>query len=77
MSFTNRCPVRTRLLKSSVDLTDGAIEGGDMQVLSMGVNWWPTSSASAGINVRNINLDRFGLRGNAKSLTARVSLFVQ
>jgi len=61
---------------SSLDLTDGAIEGGDMQVLSIAVGWWPTRAASASLNFRNINLDRFGLRGNAKSFTARIALFL-
>jgi phosphate-selective porin OprO/OprP len=62
---------------SSFDLTDGAIEGGDMQILSFGATWWATDVANASVNFRNVNLDRFGLRGNSKGVTARVVLFLQ
>ena len=62
---------------SSVDLTDGGIEGGDMQILSLGANWWLTQAASANVNFRNINLDRFGIQGNVKGITARILVMLQ
>ena len=62
---------------SSLDLTDGAIEGGDMQILSLGVNWWLARAANVNVNFRNVNLDRFGVRGNTKGLTARIVLMLE
>jgi phosphate-selective porin OprO/OprP len=52
---------------STLDLTDGAIEGGDLQVASAGLNWWLTASASLSMNYRHVILDRMGEIGHADS----------
>lgn len=62
---------------SSLDLTDGAIEGGKMQILSLGVNWWPVAAANVNVNFRSINLDRFGIIGNAKGINGRIVLVLE
>jgi phosphate-selective porin OprO/OprP len=62
---------------TDLDLTDGAIEGGEMQVLSAAVNWWLTSYFSFNIYYRNIQLDRFGLQGTSDGMLARVVLMLE
>ncbi len=61
---------------SKTDLTDGLIDGGDMDIYSLGVNWWFTRSAHLGINYRYITLDRDGVQGNSSGLTARILLML-
>ena len=62
---------------SELDLNDAAIEGGEMQILSLGTNWWLTPTFSVGVNYRHIRLDRFGTRGTAGGLMARVALMLE
>jgi phosphate-selective porin len=61
---------------SALDLTDGAIAGGELKVASVGVNWWLTSSASLNINYRHVILDRFDEVGHADSITSRLVLML-
>ncbi len=39
---------------SSVDLTDGTVDGGEMDILSAGINWWlsPTFYAQSELPLR-------------------------
>ncbi|MCP4898468.1 MAG: hypothetical protein GY906_15950 [bacterium] len=62
---------------SSLDLTDGAIEGGEMDILSLGLNWWLTGTFSLGLNVRHITLDRFGERGDSSAANLRLLLVLE
>ena len=62
---------------SELDLMDGAIDGGEMQVLSLGVNWWPTPWAAFSVNYRDIRLDRFGTTGTADGFLMRLLLMLQ
>ena len=48
---------------SSVDMTDKNVDGGEMNTLSLGLNWWPLSSILANVNYRYSTLDRFGEQG--------------
>ena len=59
---------------STVDLTDGLIEGGEMDILSVGLNWWLTPTFSASINYRHIELDRFGVEGNSDGIGMRLMI---
>jgi len=61
---------------SNTDLTDGTVDGGDMDVYSLGVNWWFTRSAHLALNYRYINLDRFGTQGDSSGLNARILLML-
>jgi phosphate-selective porin OprO/OprP len=45
---------------SAVDLSDGGIDGGEMGIYSLGLNWWATSWFIVGLNYRYVVLDRFG-----------------
>jgi len=59
---------------SRLDLSDGTVDGGELDVLSGGVNWWPTPIVQAGVNYRYIILDRFGVRGLSSGLNVRLQL---
>ena len=61
---------------SRLDLTDGTVDGGEMDILSLGVNWWLTRQAQFGVNYRYISLDRFGTQGNSSGLNARLLLML-
>ena len=57
---------------SRLDLTDGTVDGGEMDILSLGLNWWLTRWAQFGVNYRYISLDRFGTEGNSSGLNLRL-----
>ena len=59
---------------SYLDLSDGGIDGGEMNIWSLGLNWWLTSRASLGVNYRFIELDRFGIEGDSQGLNVRLML---
>jgi phosphate-selective porin OprO/OprP len=61
---------------SNTDLTDGTVDGGEMDIWSMGVNWWLTRSAHIGVNYRYITLDRSGAQGDSSGLNARILLMM-
>jgi phosphate-selective porin OprO and OprP len=55
-----------------VDLDDESVRGGTMDGWWAGVNWWATRRLKASVGYGNIDLDRFGLQGNTKSLLSRL-----
>ena len=60
---------------SRSDVTDGAIDGGEMDIYSLGVNWWFARNAHLGVNYRFITLDRpSGTRGDSSGHNARILL---
>jgi len=59
---------------SNTDLTDGTVDGGEMDIYSLGVNWWLTRSTSFGVNYRYISLDRFSTKGDSSGINARLML---
>jgi phosphate-selective porin OprO/OprP len=61
---------------SRLDLTEGTVDGGDLEILSLGINWWLSRSAHFGVNYRYISLDRFGIQGNSSGLNARLLLIL-
>jgi phosphate-selective porin OprO/OprP len=61
---------------SRLDLTDGTVSGGEMDIISLGVNWWLSRSAHFGVNYRHISLDRDGIRGDSSGLNARILLLL-
>ena len=62
---------------SDLDLTDGSVEGGDMQILSLGLNWWLSPIFNVNLNTRWITLDRFGVEGDSSGLTGRIVLMLE
>jgi phosphate-selective porin OprO/OprP len=62
---------------STVDLTDGLIDGGDMDILSLGANWWLTPFFNFNLNYRYITLDRMGINGHSSGLMGRLTLMLE
>jgi len=62
---------------SSIDLTDGDIEGGEMDVATAQIAWWATRSMLVSLNYRRTWTDRFGIDGQMDAAVARVALFLQ
>ena len=62
---------------SSIDLTDKNITGGEMNTLSMGLNWWPTSSIQASVNYRYSTLDHSGQKGSNHGIVTRLVLVLE
>jgi phosphate-selective porin OprO/OprP len=57
---------------SNVNLNDQQIEGGRMNTLSLGLNWWPFQVIQFNINYRYSTLDRFDLKGYNHGLVTRM-----
>src|SRR5512139_292815 len=55
-----------------VDLDDGSVQGGTMDGWWTGVNWWANNRWKASLGYGNIDLDRFGIEGNTKTLLTRL-----
>jgi len=55
-----------------VDLDDGSVRGGTMDGWWTGVNWWANNRWKASLGYGNIDLDRFGIEGNTKTLLTRL-----
>ena len=62
---------------STLDLTDGPIDGGQLDIYTLGLNWWLTSYSLLSLDYRNITLDRFGVEGTSNALTARLMLILE
>jgi len=61
---------------SNTDLTDETVDGGEMDIYSLGVNWWFTRSTHLSVNYRHISLDRFDTQGDSSGLNARILLML-
>jgi len=61
---------------SDIDLTDGLVEGGDMQIASLGLNWWLTPFFSLGVNYRYIWNTQEGLEGTSSGFMTRILLIL-
>ena len=62
---------------SHTDLTDSLIDGGEMDIWSLGVTWWLTPFMSAGVDYRYITLDRLGVEGHSSGVTSRIVLLLE
>lgn len=62
---------------SHLDLSEQAIEGGDMDIWSIGANWWLTPYMNVNANYRYIILEKNGATGNSHGLNTRISLFLE
>ena len=62
---------------STVDLTDGLISGGEMDILSLGVNWWLSPIFNVNMNYRHILLDKGGVHGKSDGINARLMLVLE
>jgi phosphate-selective porin OprO/OprP len=62
---------------SSIDLTDGLIEGGEMDVATLQYNWWFTRTMALSLNYRRTWTERFDLTGEMDAFVVRVALILQ
>ncbi|MDH3629163.1 MAG: porin [Acidobacteriota bacterium] len=61
---------------SRLDLTEGTVDGGEQEVLSLGINWWLTRKAQFSVDYRDISLDRSGIQGDSAGFNARLMLML-
>ena len=62
---------------SSIDLTEGLIEGGEMDIATAQLNWWLTKSMAVSLNYRRTWTDRLDLEGEMDAFVVRVMLILQ
>jgi phosphate-selective porin OprO/OprP len=62
---------------SSIDLDDRAVEGGQMGIFSLGLNWWLTPTFGTNFNYRHVVLDRYGIRGRSNGIMYRLILVLE
>ena len=62
---------------SDIDVVDGLIDGGEMQVSTLGVNWWLTPYFGFNVGYKFITSDRKGLRGKSQGIMSRLVLVLE
>ncbi len=62
---------------SNIDLSDGLVEGGEMDIASLGVSWWLTPFFSVGMNYRYIWNTRLGVEGTSSGFNTRLILLLE
>ena len=62
---------------SKLILDKALVTGGKVDVFSLGVNWWLSSSFGLNINYRHIILNRFDLKGLSDGIMGRVILMLE
>ena len=62
---------------SNIDLSDGLVEGGEMDIASLGVSWWLTPFFSVGMNYRYIWNTRLGVEGTSSGFNGRLLLLLE
>lgn len=62
---------------SSIDLDDGAVAGGVMDVASIGLTWWATPFFGVNVNYRYIWNELGGEKGTSSGLNTRLMLMLE
>jgi phosphate-selective porin OprO/OprP len=62
---------------STIDLQEKNIDGGDMDIYSLGLNWKLTSITSLSVNYRHTLLDQAGETGRSDGIMMRVTLMLE
>lgn len=62
---------------SNIDLSDESVEGGEMGIFSLGLNWWLTPTFGTNLNYRHVVLDRYGVRGRSDGIMYRLILVLE
>ena len=62
---------------SSVDMSDGGIDGGESDVASVGLNWWLTPFFQVGVNYRYIWNTWDGVDGTSSAINTRLLLILE
>lgn len=61
---------------SATDLNDGLVNGGEVEIASLGLNWWLTPAISFGANYRYIWNELDGVEGTSSGLLTRLLLML-
>ena len=64
------------LLLRLLDLTDGLVDGGELDVYSIGANWWLSPSWYLAFDLRRIENERGGLTGWSTGALTRLVLIL-
>ncbi len=59
---------------SSLDLNDGLIEGGEVDIFSLGVTWWMSGIFGMSLNYRYIWNEREGVNGESNAISLRLMM---
>lgn len=59
---------------SGIDLDDGPVQGGNMDILSLSTSWWLSAKSNLNLNYRYIVNDRDGLTGESSGVNLRLLL---
>ena len=62
---------------SSLDLSDGMVDGGEMDIISLGLNWWLSPVFNVNMNYRFIDNDRGGITGQSSGIMTRVMVVLE
>lgn len=62
---------------STIDLTDGPIDGGEMDIWSLGLNWWLSPIFNVNMNYRYIENDQGGFSGESSGFMTRVMVVLE
>jgi len=62
---------------SAIDLQEKNLDGGDMDIYSLGLNWKLTSVTSLSVNYRHVVLDQAGETGRSDGVMMRVALMLE
>ena len=62
---------------SSLDLTDGPVDGGEMDIFSVGLNWWLSPIFNVNMNYRFIDNDLGGINGQSSGIMTRVLVLLE
>jgi len=62
---------------SDLDLSDGLVEGGEIQIASLGLNWWLTPFFGLGVNYRYIWNELDGAEGTSSGFMTRILLILE
>jgi phosphate-selective porin OprO/OprP len=68
--------LETAFRYSRLDLNDGLVDGGDLDIYSLGLNWWLTRWSALGVDYRYNSLDRSGIEGNSSGVNVRLTLML-
>lgn len=62
---------------SHTDLEDGLVTGGEMDIASLGLNWWLTPFFAVNVNYRYISNTLDGQEGTSSGLNSRILLLLE
>ena len=61
---------------SNLDLTDGLVDGGELNIHSLGLNWWLTHVTQFSLNYRHTTLNQEGTEGDSSAIVGRLLLIL-